>query len=98
MTAQLIDIRNAKRYRPRNITGVRAFWHGFRNAIATYLARRRERRVNREAFQHMLSLDETMLRDIGVTRNDVLWASRLPLSENAALELEKVARFNRRRN
>ena len=54
-------------------------------------ARRREHRINRNAFQTMLKLDDARLKDIGVTRSDVLWASRLPLSENAALELRKAS-------
>jgi hypothetical protein len=41
--------------------------------------------------------DDYLLRDIGVTRQDVRWASRLPLTVNAALALEERA-FRRRRS
>ncbi len=40
--------------------------------------------------------DDHILRDIGVTREDVRWASNLPLTVNAALALEQRA-FKRRR-
>lgn len=53
----------------------------------------RQRRIDRLAFQRMLTLDESMLKDIGVTRGDVVWAANLPLRCNAAHELQKVARF-----
>ena len=41
-------------------------------------------------------LDDRMLADIGVRREEVIWASYLPLSTNAALELENAA-YRRRR-
>jgi uncharacterized protein YjiS (DUF1127 family) len=43
----------------------------------------------RRAVTRLESFDDYMLRDIGVTRADVEWASGLPLSVNAALELEQ---------
>ena len=43
----------------------------------------------RRAVTRLDEFDDYMLRDIGVTRLDVRWASELPLSSNAALELEK---------
>lgn len=51
-----------------------------------------KRRIDRQAFQHMLALEDPILNDIGISRADVIWASKLPLSLNAALELEKIAR------
>ncbi len=47
-------------------------------------------RENRAAFDNMLELDDQALKDIGTSRDDVIWASKLPLSVNAALELEKL--------
>jgi hypothetical protein len=41
-------------------------------------------------------LDEHLLDDIGITRADVRWASGLPLTVNAALELEERATRRRR--
>jgi hypothetical protein len=38
-----------------------------------------------------------MLRDIGLTREDLRWASGLPLSVNAALAMEQRS-TNRERN
>ena len=51
--------------------------------------------IDRDAFRNLLSLDDQMLKDIGVTRDEVRRASDLPLSVNAALELEAVARSRR---
>lgn len=41
--------------------------------------------------------DDFLLADIGVTRDEIRWASSLPLSINAALALEDRA-FRRRKN
>ena len=62
----------------------------------TYLETRRQQVTNRLAFKNLLTLEANILQDIGVTREDVIWASKLPLSKNAALELEKIARASKR--
>lgn len=49
----------------------------------------------RRAVARLDALDDLLLDDIGVTRPEVRWAAGLPLSVNAALELEE--RANRRR-
>ena len=45
--------------------------------------------VARRAVARLDTYDDYMLRDIGVTRGDVRWASGLPLTVNAALALEE---------
>ncbi len=60
-------------------------------AFAKFLRERQKLRVNRAAFNSMLSLDDRMLSDIGVTRDNVRWASKLPLHMNAAEELQKLS-------
>jgi len=60
--------------------------------IGSYLIRKHNQRVDRQAFNHLLALDESLLKDIGVTRNDVLWASNLPISEDASAKLNEIAR------
>ena len=45
----------------------------------------------------LADFDDYMLRDIGITRDEVQWASRLPLTVNAALALEERA-LRRRHN
>jgi uncharacterized protein YjiS (DUF1127 family) len=50
----------------------------------------------RRAVARMDRLDDHMLRDIGVTREDVIWAAGLPLTVNAALALEERGRRQRR--
>lgn len=42
---------------------------------------------NRRGVEAMLDLEDSILRDMGVTRDDVRWASRLPLSYRAGEEL-----------
>jgi uncharacterized protein YjiS (DUF1127 family) len=51
----------------------------------------------RRSVRELQELDDRTLADIGVRRDEVLWASQLPLSVNAALELE-AASFRRRRH
>lgn len=49
---------------------------------------------NWQARKSMVSLaacDDYMLRDIGLTRDEVQWATRLPLTVNAAIALEERA-------
>ena len=60
-----------------------------------HLEQRKQRQIDRDAFNHLLDLDESILDDIGVTRFDVIEASKLPLSKNASNELEKVSKQNR---
>jgi uncharacterized protein YjiS (DUF1127 family) len=43
----------------------------------------------RRAVARLDLLDDRMLRDIGLTREDLRWASGLPLSVNAALAMEQ---------
>ena len=63
--------------------------------IKIAIERRIQRTTDRQAFSHLLALDQHTLDDIGITRDDVFWASRLPLSINASHELEKISRSNK---
>jgi uncharacterized protein YjiS (DUF1127 family) len=56
----------------------------FENLIRNWLARR--------AVRKLADLDDHLLHDIGTTRQDVAWASRQPLSVNAALLLDEKSR------
>lgn len=51
----------------------------------------------KRAVGRLDALDDFLLHDIGVTRADVRWAAGLPLTVNAALELEERATRRRRR-
>ena len=42
----------------------------------------------RRRIAHLQELDDYLLDDIGVTRDDLKWASQTPLNENAAQLLE----------
>lgn len=57
--------------------------------------RRRDDRLNRAAFLNLTRLDERLLEDMGVTREDIRWATALPIEVNAALALR--GRVERRR-
>ena len=60
----------------------------FGNLIRNWRARRAVARLDR--------LDDHMLRDIGLTREDLQWAAGLPLTVNAALAMDERARRRRR--
>ena len=49
----------------------------------------------RRAVVRLDRLDEHMLRDIGLTREDLRWAAGLPLTVNAALAMDERARRRR---
>ncbi|QDL94646.1 hypothetical protein FDP22_22505 (plasmid) [Paroceanicella profunda] len=68
----------------------------WRAAFAARSALRRQQRLDRAAFRGLLYKDEWVLRDLGVTRHDVEQAAGLPLSCNAAEELQRLAQWNRR--
>lgn len=51
----------------------------------------------RRALSRLDTLDDFLLRDIGVTREEVLWAEGLPLTVNSALALEERAARRQRR-
>lgn len=61
-----------------------------------YMERRAQYKIDRDAFRTLERLDERELNDIGLTKDDVIWASRLPLSVNASKELAKVANGRKR--
>ncbi len=64
-------------------------------ALLGYFKAKAKQRRDRAAFQHLLSLEPEILKDIGVTRNDVVWANNLPLNVNAAKALAKETRHRR---
>ena len=50
----------------------------------------------RRSVKHLASLDDYLLRDIGLKRSDVEWAEQVPLTRNAVLALEERVRRRRR--
>jgi uncharacterized protein YjiS (DUF1127 family) len=64
-------------------------------AQAGIVARYLENWRARKAVRKLQELDPHLLKDLGLLRTDVTWASELPLSINAALALEEVSRRNR---
>jgi uncharacterized protein YjiS (DUF1127 family) len=63
---------------------------------ASFLSRLYRNWRARSSVSRLDSYDDFLLRDIGVTRDEVRWASGLPLTVNAALALEERA-FGRRK-
>ncbi len=63
--------------------------------IRNWWSARKQRRMDQKAFRQILSLSDAAIRDIGVTRSDVIWANSLPLGTNASAELKKAAHRNR---
>lgn len=57
--------------------------------LIAWFDKRSEQVVDRMAFDTLTRLDDRQLRDIGLTRDDVDWASRLPLSQDAAEALKR---------
>jgi uncharacterized protein YjiS (DUF1127 family) len=47
--------------------------------------------ISRRQVIRLQELDDHILRDIGVTRQDIEWATRNPLSVNALQQLKTVA-------
>lgn len=82
---------------PSNVERVQAWSKQFSSSIFTYLVNLKRRREDRAAFRQMIDLDENMLWDIGVTREDVIWANNLPLTENASQRLRDKSQARRRK-
>ncbi len=80
---------------PKYLFGARAGRRSYLAWLHRFIKLWSQRYVDRLAYRNMLDLDESILRDIGVTREDVIRASKLPLSRNAAEELHRIALGNR---
>jgi len=61
------------------------------NRIAAWIQEVKSRRN----LRRLRDLDRRILRDIGVTADDVEWALRLPWHHKAGVELQYVARLRR---
>lgn len=68
----------------------------FVNGLARHLSNR-QARIDRAAFRQMLSLEDEILDDIGVTRANVEWASQLPIHQSAAQALDATKKRARPR-
>ena len=59
-------------------------------------SRLRQKR-RRRGIRRLLDLDDNILKDIGVTRGEIEFATELPLSVDAATELRRISLERRRR-
>ncbi|WP_068116656.1 hypothetical protein [Tropicimonas marinistellae] len=71
--------------------------HRASSAVGGWLRARFQRIRRRRKFLRLLDFDDKMLDDIGVSRREVEAAAGLPLSQNAALELQMMAQLRKRR-
>ncbi|MFZ2099928.1 MAG: hypothetical protein WAU86_05140 [Oricola sp.] len=86
-----IEFHNAQRaLRNRNTGRLTGLLLRFAARTTSAIATWRKRRRDRAAFLNLLDREEWIYRDMGITRGDVTWASRLPMHMNAAKELEKL--------
>lgn len=69
----------------------RPFGPATKTLVDRFIQRWMEHRARRQLAQ-LEALDERMLRDMGITREDVYWARNAPLSENAGHQLNRIAR------
>lgn len=60
--------------------------------LKAYIKRKNNQRIDRAAFNNLLTLDENILKDIGVSRADIVFASKLPLDTDASRVIEEIAR------
>lgn len=90
MSTSTLRITESARRR-ESATGLRALFV----AVHEYLVRRREQRGRRMAFLNLTRLDDHVLDDIGVTREEVERAAAMPLEVDAARALQAMARRRR---
>ena len=55
----------------------------------------RQRMKDRAEFRKMMLLEDRILKDMGITRGDIIWANSLPIYQTASLELGKISRANK---
>jgi uncharacterized protein YjiS (DUF1127 family) len=65
-------------------------------AVAAW-RRHRARQQERRILAAMLRLDDRLLRDLGLTRGDVIWAANLPPGESPTRRLAQAAARRPRR-
>ena len=70
-------------------------WHRLWAGIVAYRRLRRQRRIDRQAFENLLYQDQRILDDLGYRRDAVQAAYRLPLSVNAARHLQLQRKADR---
>lgn len=65
------------------------------SSLKAFFRRRRQQRIDRQAFENLLFLDRRVLDDLGYRHDDVQTAYRLPLSVNAAQHLRLQRKVER---
>lgn len=65
---------------------------GFAARIAGVLSGFSRNWLTRHRLKDLDTLDDVTLRDIGVSRGDIIWAQHLPLAQDPLQELSKVAK------
>ncbi len=70
----------------------------FYSAVVNRMIRLREYNDRRRAFERLRSLDDHLLDDIGLNRDDVEWGLELPLWQDAAEQSRRRVKTRRARN
>ena len=73
------------------LASIKRFVDAAFEAVSTW----RQRRDARDAFVGLLHQDDRILADIGVLRDEIEWAARLPLDVDAARALHDAAQRRR---
>ena len=63
----------------------------FARRLDRYLQKKQRQKVDRDTYRQLQQLDDYSLRDIGLSRQDVVREHRIPLTQNVALELERIS-------
>ncbi len=91
------DVVRANRFQGRRVSPL-AWVSAYGRRFLLWIECRREQQESRDAFAHLLKLDDSLLQDIGVTRAEVERAAKLPLAEDAAQVLyESTGRYRNNR-
>jgi len=61
-----------------------SYWSGLSTRVANWRARR--------SLKELMSAEDWLLKDIGLTRSEIAWAMHLPLTVDPAEELNRVAK------
>ena len=62
---------------------------GLLSRLSAFFATRHEARRNRAEFNKLLDVDDHLLKDMGVRRDEVRWAAQLKRSQDPGLALRQ---------
>lgn len=81
-----------------SLATLQAFVHNLKSKLIQSFKLRQKNKKNRKALKELSNLDDTILKDIGVTKDDITWATSQTNSKQASSEFEnflKNKKFSR---